>query len=350
MFVRFPDRSFLTRSLLVLALGGAFLHCAHPTDDYEKYLEIVKTRTSSNPPPATCLGTPVTTDVDISGVYVGYCRVNFADASQALRLATRFTKKVDSIEAKMVPLKVGATTVNDTVGDPEVSASGTILGGTFKMEVGTVKISGAANPISGSDIQLDGATFDFVINSKDEILAELDGQLVKPFTLDISDKSKSDICVFLRLADDVTLPQTPPGDKELSCRIESDGGTGGSDGGGEAGPCTDDGTLYCGKSLCELPPISSCDAETPSACAVAMCATTTPLDCKKALTDCEADEKCNKAISCGSVCLAQDPNADTVTICGPIAGLSIGKALAYKNCAGKLTACGGDGMYDPPAP
>ena len=340
----------MPRALVVLTLGAGFLHCAHPTDDYETYRDLVKKRASGNPPPATCLGTPVTTDVDISGTWIGYCRVNFADASQALRLATRFTKNGDAIEAKLTPLKVGSTTVDDTVGDPEVSASGTISGGMFSLDVGTVKISGSANPISGSDIQLDGATFESVINSKDEILAELDGQLVKPFMLDLSDKSLSDICVFLRLSDGKTLPATPPGDAELRCRNEGTGGTGGggTGGAGGGGTCTDDGTLYCGKTKCELPPISACDDPTPSDCAKAMCAVTGQVaDCKQILLDCHADINCNQAVSCGGVCTALDPNASTVETCGPLAGSSIGKALNYKSCADKLTACGGDGTYDP---
>ena len=339
----------MIRALLALTLGAAFVHCAHPEADYESYLEVIKRRTSSDPPPATCLGTPVTTDVDISGTYVGYCRVNFASASQALRLATRFTKTGDSVAAKFEPLKIGSTTVNDTVGDPEVSATGTIVGGKFKLDVGVVKVSGSANPISGSDIQIDNATFEAVINSKDEILAELDGALIKPFEFNLSDKSKTDICVFMRLADGVTLPEPPPGDDELRCRVEGTGGAGGGGGAaGGGGTGGEDTTLYCGKKKSELPSISKCDDPAPSTCAVAMCAVMgQPLDCKKILLDCHADPKCNQAVSCGGVCQALDPTIDTVPICGPLAGNSIGKALNYKACAAKLTACGGDGTYDP---
>ncbi len=326
---------------------GVVLHCAHPSEDYEKYLEIAKTR-ASEPPPATCLGTPVTSDVDISGTFAAYCRVNFATASQALVMATTFTKSADKVEAKLTPLKIGAKTINDTVGDPQVSATGTIVAGEFSLDVGTVKVSGAANPISGSDIELSGAVFKAVINSKDEILAELEGQLIKPFTFDLSDPANSDICLFTRLSDGMTLPDPPPGETELSCRVQPDGGTDGGTDGGDGGPCMDDGTLYCGKTQCELPSISSCNDAMPSACAQAMCATSMPTDCKQVLLDCYADIKCNNAVSCGAVCLAQDPNANTVTICGPLAGTSISKALAYKTCAGKLTACGGDGTFDPP--
>lgn len=348
----------MTRALAFLALGAAFVHCAHPTDDYEAYLDVVKKRTSNKPPPATCLGTPVTTDVDISGTYVGYCRVNFASAAQALRLATRFTKTGSSVEAKLTPLKVGAKTVNDTVGDPEVSATGTIEGGKFTLSVGTVKVSGTANPISGSDIELNNAVFQAVINSKEEILAELDGKLVKPLMQDLSAKDQTDFCMFVLLADGMTLPEPPPGDEELRCRNAGDGGVGGGGtggAGGGSGTCTgspggDDTTLYCGKLRTEMPSISKCDDPMPSACAQAMCAVTgQALDCKKVLLDCYSDCGCNKAVACGAVCQAlMDPNIDSTAICGPLAGATgLGKALNYKACAAKLTACGGDGSYDP---
>jgi len=341
----------MIRTLAVVTLGGTFLHCAHPTDDYETYLDIVKKRTSTAPP-ATCLGTPVTSEVDLTGTFIGYCRVNFADASQALLLATTFAQTGTKVEAKLVPLKIGAKTVDDTVGDPETLASAEVDGGKFSLDFGTVKISGSANPISGSDIQLDNAVFEGVINSKDEILAELEGQLVKPFMFDLSDASKADICVFLRLADGKTLPETPPGDKELSCRDGGggSGGSGGSGGGGGGGGCVDDGKLYCGAKKCDLPSISKCDDPAPSACAIAMCATTMPTDCKKVLLDCYADPGCNQAVACGAVCREQDPNADSTAVCAPLAGVGISKALAYKGCAAKLTACGGDGSFDPPAP
>jgi hypothetical protein len=346
MLSGFPGRSTKTFALVALTLGAAFVHCAHPTDDYESYLDLVKKRTSSSKPPAGCLGTPDTSGVDLTGTFVGYCRVNFASASQALRLATRFTQTGTTLEAKLTPLKTGAKTVNETVGDPELTATTDILEGKFSLDVGTVKVSGGANPISGSDIQLDNAVFEAVINSKDEILAELNGQLVKPFTLDLSDETKTDICLFVRLADGTTLPEPPPGEAELSCRNQGGGGSGGggSGGSGGGGPCTDDGTMYCGLTLCQLPSISSCDDAMPSACAAAMCMTT---DCKQTLMDCYVDEYCNRTVACGANCLAQDPMANTVAICGPLAGPSLGKALAYRTCAQKLTACGGDGSLDP---
>ncbi|MCU0657304.1 MAG: hypothetical protein MUF64_19210 [Polyangiaceae bacterium] len=123
-------------------------------------------------------------------------------------------------------------------------------------------------------------------------------------------------------------------------------GTAGSGTAGSGGE-----TKYCGKTADELPPISKCDDANASECAKAMCAVTGgDKDCKQILTDCEADPGCNKSVACGGVC--RDPNnpegtTETVAVCGPLAGSGITKGLAYKGCADKLTACGGDGSLDP---
>jgi hypothetical protein len=64
-----------------------------------------------------------------------------------------------------------------------------------------------------------------------------------------------------------------------------------------------------------------------------------------------ADAGCNKSVSCGGVC--RDPNNPdknpdgVISVCTPLAGSAISKALAYKGCADALTACGGNGTLDP---
>jgi len=122
-------------------------------------------------------------------------------------------------------------------------------------------------------------------------------------------------------------------------------------GGGGAGGVIED--TYCGVPESQLPSISACGDAGASDCAKAMCAATgaaAPKDCKKVLTDCHDDAGCNKSVSCGAVCRENDPSADVVATCTPLAGAAIGKALAYKGCADHLTACGGDGTYDTAAP
>lgn len=128
-------------------------------------------------------------------------------------------------------------------------------------------------------------------------------------------------------------------------------GSGGSAGaaagsGGAAGSGSED--VYCGTKESELPSLSSCDDADASDCAKAMCAAVSAeKDCKQVLTDCVEDAGCNKSVACGGVCRAADPNIDVVATCTPLAGGGLAKALGYKGCADKLTACGGDGSLDP---
>jgi hypothetical protein len=127
-------------------------------------------------------------------------------------------------------------------------------------------------------------------------------------------------------------------------------GSGGSAGaaagsGGSAGSGSED--VYCGTKESELPPLTSCDDPNASDCAKAMCAAVSAeKDCKQILTDCVADSGCNKSVACGGVCRAADPTVDVVATCTPLAGGGLAKALGYKGCADKLTACGGDGSLD----
>jgi hypothetical protein len=188
-----------------MTLGVMALGCVDPVGDFEEYQKMARSKSSA--PPPSCLPAPAEGDINISGAFIGYCKVNFADASQALMLKTQFTAKDGVVEAVLTPLLTTATTLNDTAGDPPVTTSAPLLGNQFTMNFGLVKISGKANAISGSDIELADATFRGVLMSTDKVLAELDGGLIKPFALDLN--PAGDICIFVRSSDGVSLPPRP---------------------------------------------------------------------------------------------------------------------------------------------
>ncbi|MCS6898735.1 MAG: hypothetical protein RMJ98_03410 [Myxococcales bacterium] len=124
------------------------------------------------------------------------------------------------------------------------------------------------------------------------------------------------------------------------------GGSSAGSGGSSAGSGGGD-NLYCGVKESELPSISNCDDPNASECAKAMCATTKAKDCKTILTDCYNDPGCNKAVACGAACRKNEPEADVVATCTPLAGSGLAKALAYKSCADGLKACGGNDSIKP---
>lgn len=205
-------RSLARAHFGIMTLGVIALGCVDPVGDFEEYQSSAQKRTSA--PPPSCLPAPTEGEIDISGTFVGYCKVNFADASQALLLETKFTLKDGVLEATLSPLLTTATSLNDLAGDPPVTTSAPLTSNQFSMNFGLVKISGKANAISGSDIELGGALFKGVVISKDKVLAELDGGLIKPFVLDLN--PAGDVCVFVRSPDGVAMP-TRPEATEFAC-------------------------------------------------------------------------------------------------------------------------------------
>ncbi|RYE92887.1 MAG: hypothetical protein EOO75_05640, partial [Myxococcales bacterium] len=143
-----------------MTLGVVATGCADPTGDYEDFLGLVTDRANALPPASDqCLGTATSEVVDLTGTFAAYCRVYIASSSQALVLRADMVQAGSSLSVTLSPLKIKPTTANDTVGDPPVTSTSELVSGEFAFDVGTVRVSGSANPLSGSDIQVDGASF-----------------------------------------------------------------------------------------------------------------------------------------------------------------------------------------------
>ena len=95
-----------------MTLGVMAFGCVDPVGDYEDYQEKAQSRASA--PPPSCLPKPTEGEIDISGTFVGYCKVNFADPTQALLLATQITLKDGALEATLTPLVTTATSLTAT--------------------------------------------------------------------------------------------------------------------------------------------------------------------------------------------------------------------------------------------
>ncbi|MCS6900624.1 MAG: hypothetical protein NZX77_12765 [Polyangiaceae bacterium] len=279
----------------------------------------------------------------------------------------------------MTPLKTTGKMLSDTVGSPYKGVS-TIGGkGEFSLELGEVAIPGEANAISGSDITLSGTKLLGVVQTPDQLCAELDAQLTQPFLYPLT--TPGDVCLMLRTTDE-SLPETPAA-IEFSCGGEagtggrvgtggaggeagkaggsgeagaggegaqggSDAGGGGSDvgsGGTEAGQGGSSGQAGGGGGgapVCpptEFGPLSQCDSPTKSACAACFCADEdTETDCRAKWEACLADEGCSKAVYCAN-------QGCSVAQCASLAGSGLTKALAVRTCREKVCpqACKGNG-------
>ncbi|MCU0657303.1 MAG: hypothetical protein MUF64_19205 [Polyangiaceae bacterium] len=197
-----------------MTLGVVATGCVDPVGDFEDY----KVMAQARPKPTLLLCPSAPPDpIELSGSFVGYCKVNFAPAEQALLLSTQFQLQDGKLSATLTPLLTTAQALSDTAGDPPVNAESALTSNKFAMNFGLVRISGAANAISGSEIELDGALFKGVVVSQDKILAELDGKLIKPFAYDLN--VPQDICIFLRSPDGVTMPARPD-PKDFDCLLQ----------------------------------------------------------------------------------------------------------------------------------
>ncbi len=221
-----------------MTLGVVMAGCPSPQDDYDDYLKLAqKPAATAVVPTSKC---PV---ADVNGLFVGYCKVNFATPEQSLMLRTEFTLADGKISADFKPLKnsttgVGPTSTEDIVAGVDIKASGTVTDNQFTLTAGDVSIPGAANPLSGTDILLTGSSFKAFTVSTDIVFAELDGTLVKPFENDLT--QPGDTCIFVR-ATGTAIPARP--DDELKtpallgsgCPDEGASGAGGSGGSGGSG-------------------------------------------------------------------------------------------------------------------
>lgn len=178
-----------------------------------------------------CLPSPTQAKVDLSGTFVGYCKINFADASQALIFRADLALEGSTLQAKLQSLRSDDASINDTSGAP-VSAKTGVAGNQFSLNFGQVDIPGNANPISGSDIEIGDTSLNSVILSQDSFRAELDGSLLKPFVLDLD--PAGDICIFLRAPGGGSLPPRPEA-VDFACTAGGGGAAGVAGAAGSSG-------------------------------------------------------------------------------------------------------------------
>jgi len=209
-----------------MTLSVALTGCPNAAKDYDEFVETARSKAAPAPP--SFLPPATTEKVDLSGSFVGFCKVSFAAADQSLLLGTVIKHDGATIDLVMTPLATTATTLNDTVGDPPVQASSGTLNNQFELKFPTINISGKANAISGSDIQVDAVVITGVAVSKDKIVAELDGQLIKPFKKDLT--TVGDVCLFLRTTDGTLPPHPTDADFATSAGGAGAGGAAGSGG------------------------------------------------------------------------------------------------------------------------
>jgi hypothetical protein len=197
---------------LVAALSaGSVLGCVDPNKDFQDYVTLAadKRAQSETGGAGGDGGAGGGANVGaLDGQFISYClsSLGAGDPAKSLLLATELKQDGTSLSVTLTPLLIAATSLKDTLGSP-VNAKAEVANNAFSINFGSVMIPGAANAISGSDIQIDNTVFAAKIQSTDHLCAELGGQLVKPFAYPLDDPG--DICIILRVNADGSLPPRP---------------------------------------------------------------------------------------------------------------------------------------------
>lgn len=189
--------------------------CADPHGDYQTYADEAQAKGKLAQGNTSCDVT--TTDFNISGQFISYCLAELGggEPKNSLRLGTVFEQDPGgTIKATLTPLLATATTLND-IADKAVSVTAPFDGPCFSVNFGNVSISGKANALSGSDIEVQDTTLKMKVRSSDNLCAELDGLLIKPFENNFA--NSKDVCVILRVGADGVLPPLPAADAFLKC-------------------------------------------------------------------------------------------------------------------------------------
>ncbi len=182
-----------------------FLLSACSSTDTPDDLASAQGTAGQGPGGAGAAGNP---NAPLEGSFVSYCLLSLGngDPSKSILFATKLAPTGDHVTATLTPLVTAATSLNETAGSP-FTASAQVTQGDFVLSFGQVDIPGAANAISGSDIELNPTVLRVHTQSADRACAELDGALVKPFPYPLDDPG--DTCLILRVGADGLLPPLP---------------------------------------------------------------------------------------------------------------------------------------------
>lgn len=193
--------SLLGLSLLVPLLAG----CPDSEAKFEEFLDNTKDDRDFMPPPPPDV---MPAEADISGDFLlAVSTVISPDLPlQFVATNTLTTDEMGNtlLAACLQPLSLMQGKVNvprEPIGDPLCYTDIPIVDGKFDIDAGLVKVTGAANPVTGADIE---ATLRMIATIIDEgfFCGDIEGDLSVPFALDL----KGSTFAAVRLEDPATLP------------------------------------------------------------------------------------------------------------------------------------------------
>lgn len=165
-----------------------------------------------SPDPGSTTNPPAETPPNNS-VFYGACltELAFEQASKVINFYAIATQTSDTVSLSLHPLALESggppKTVSPAgvVGD-KVEATSKVEGGLFTLSLGTVKVPGAANPISGSDIVIEKASLSGTLSC-----AFLSGDITQPAAAARSLDATKNVCRFSSVKDGAPTPTLSAG-------------------------------------------------------------------------------------------------------------------------------------------
>lgn len=218
---------------LAIAFGATWGCIPNPAGDFEDYQERVSNLPAPPPLEASTFETAPPPTQAVEGTYYGAClaELAFGQPSKRFNFFTLTKYTPDAAGAKLQlsiqPLKVvnnnppPTVTKADAVGAEISTPPGDVAStGRFRLELGTVSVAGAANPITGSDVEILSAFLDGRF-AEARFCARLGGQVTKPAAAARQLDPAQNICQFVPIKDGDPMPAFTEADFQAnSCPLD----------------------------------------------------------------------------------------------------------------------------------
>lgn len=223
------------RWLSIFAVAGVVASaCVNPQGDFDNYADKTAPYRENGAKDAAAPDAAPPTEA-VQGLYFGSClsTLAFFRLDRVLRFYTQTTFTPDAsgggghLVMKLTPLKLGPT-VNGVSSPPTTVSQSETVGSTFTLDspttpqgsysgsLGEVTVPGAANPISGRDIVIEGTALAGRF-AKERFCGQLSGNVVKPVPVTLNGPENT--CIFVPVKEGDPPPDIKLEDYQAGCAL-----------------------------------------------------------------------------------------------------------------------------------
>lgn len=202
---------------VAIAVGTTWACIPHPGGDFEDYQERIGDFPKAIIEASTFEAAPPPTEA-VEGLYYGACvsELAFGQVSNAFNFYT-LTKFTPDEEGGKLELSIQALRIENSQPPATVATSGIVgdaisapaasvaSNGRYRLELGTVNVPGEANPISGSPVEIAGASIEGRF-AEAKFCGRLGGEVLRPAAAARQLDPPLNICQFFPVKDGDPTP------------------------------------------------------------------------------------------------------------------------------------------------